>query len=233
MFYKDTGTNVYQLCSWKFDNLYWTNGAYQFSPTLDIKLTLSGTGWALNITGDTSTNLPISYSGTIRRRRHLAGTTNSGAINPLLLNGISSSYCGGFNQTANPGIAMQIDQAKVTQLGTLVVTTPQLSTPEYGFNTNAVLAGEAVTLTSSVTDSVGTPTLQWQIEDLSDPGTFTDLPSGNATNVNVDTSGFGGSVQGICLVATDGGLSVTSAVVMLTVGPASAPVIVQDTTPEF
>ncbi len=152
-------------------------------------------------------------------------------INPLLFNGINNSYWGGFNQTANPGIAMQIDQAKVTQLGTLVVTTPQFSTPEYGFNTNTVLAGEAVSLTSIVTDSAGTPTLQWQMEDLSNPGTFTNLPGGNLTNVNVDTSGFGGSVKGIRLVATDGGTSVTSAVVTLTVDAASAPVVAQDPTP--
>ncbi len=230
LFYKDTGTNIYQLCSWKFDNLHWTNGTYQFSPTLDVQLTLAATGWALNITGDTSTNLPISYSGTYAGPYTLAGTANSGAINPLLLNGISSSYWGGFNQTANPGIAMQIDQAKVTQLGTLVVTTPQIMTPEYGFNTNAVLAGEAVALTSIVTDSAGTPTFKWQIANLSGAGTFSDLPSGNAATVNVDTSTLLGN-YGIQLIATDGGLSVTSAVVTLAVNVASAPVVVEDPTP--
>jgi hypothetical protein len=230
LFYKDTGTNIYQLCNWKFDNLYWTNGTYQFSPTLDVKLTLSGTGWALNITGDTATNLPINYSGTYAGPYTLAGTATTGPISPVLLNGISSSYWGGFNQTANPGIAMQIDQAKVTQLGTLVVTTPQFLTPEYGFNTNAVLTGEAVALTSIVTDSAGTPTFKWQMADLSGAGIFNDLPSGNATNVNVSTGSLLGN-YGIRLIATDGGLSVTSAVVKLTVGAASAPVVVQDPTP--
>jgi hypothetical protein len=229
LFYKDTGTNVYQLCNWKFDNLYWTNGVYQFSQTLDVKLTLSGTGWALNITGDTATNLPISYSGTYAAGGVMAGTTTPAAINPLLFNGINKSYLGGFNQTANPGIAMQIDQVKVTQLGTLVVTTPQFLTPAYGFNTNAIRTGEAVALTSIVTDSAGTPSLQWQLADLSS-GIYNNLPSGTATNVNVDTSSLLGN-YGIRLIATDGGLSVTSAVVALTVATPSAPVVVQDPTP--
>jgi hypothetical protein len=228
LFYKDTGTNVYQLCSWKFDNLYWTNGVYQFTPTLDVKLTLTATSWALIIDGDTATNQAINYSGTYAAGGILAGTTTPVAIHPLLFDGVSKSYFGGFNQTANPGIAMQIDQAKVTQLGTLVVTTPQFLTPEYGFNTNVVLTGEAVALTSIVSDT-GTPTLQWQLADLSS-GIFNNLPSGTATNVNVDTSSLLGN-YGVRLIATDGGLSVTSAVVTLTVGAASAPVVVQEPTP--
>ena len=243
LFYKDTGTNVYRLCSWKFDNLYWTNGVYNFVPTLDVKLTLSGTGWALNITGDTSTNKPISYSGTYAGPYTLQGTTNLVAIQPLLFNGVNSSYLGGFNQTANPGIAMQIDEVKVYQVGNLVVTTPQFYTPEYvsgsgnepayGYNTNTVLAGEAVSLISFVTDSAATPTLQWQMANLAVPGTFTNLPNGNATNVSVNTSGLGDTLpRGIRLIANDtSGNSVTSAVVALTVNAASAPVDVQDPSP--
>ena len=237
LFYKDTGTNVYQLCSWKFDNLYWTNGVYHFSPTLDVKLTLSGTGWALNITGDTATNQPISYRGTYAASGVLAGTTTPVAINPLLLNGINTSYFGGFNQTANPGIAMQIKEAKVYQVGNLAVTTPQFNTPGYlavyGYNTNTVLAGEALSLISFVTDSVATPTLQWQMANLAVPGTFTNLPNGNATNVSVNTTGLGDTLpRGIRLIANDtSGNSVTSAVVTLTVNAASAPVDVQDPSP--
>jgi hypothetical protein len=237
LFYKDTGTNVYQLCSWKFDNLYWTNGVYHFSPTLDVKLTLSGTGWALNITGDTATNQPISYRGTYAAGGVLAGTTNLVAINPLLFNGLNSSYLGGFNQTANPGIAMQIDEVKVYQVGNLAVTTPQFNTPGYfgvyGYNTNIVLAGEALSLVSFVTDSAATPTLQWQMANLAVPGTFTNLPNGNATNVSVNTTGLGDSLpRGIRLIANDtSGNSVTSAVVLLTVNAASAPVDVQDPSP--
>ena len=242
LFYKAAGTNVYRLCSWKFDNLTWSNGVYNFSPTLDVKLTLSGTGWALNITGDTSTNLPINYSGTFASTNYsLQGTTNLVAIQPLLLNGINSSYLGGFSQDANPGIAMQIGEVIVYQVGNLAVTTPTFSTPEYvsapgfGYNTNVVLAGEAVSLISSVTDSVATPTLQWQMANLAVPGTFTNLPSGNATNVSVNTAGLGDSLpRGIRLIASDtSGNSVTSAVVALTVTPASAPVVFQDPTPAY
>ena len=118
---------------------------------------------------------------------------------------------------------MGIDEVKVTQLGSLAVTTPRFSTPEYGYNTNTVFAGEAVTLVSTVTDTAGTPALQWQMADLSDPGAFINLPSGNGTNVNVDTSALANSVKGIRLVANDSfGNSVTSAVVTLAVNPAQS-----------
>jgi hypothetical protein len=98
LFYKDVGTNVYRLCSWPFDHLKWSSaGLNDFSWTLDVKLTLSGTGWALNITGDTSTNLPVSFSGTFASTNYyLQGTTNLVALHPLLLNGLNSSYLGGF-----------------------------------------------------------------------------------------------------------------------------------------
>jgi hypothetical protein len=225
LFYKGTGTNLVELATWKFQNLSWSPaGPNNYAPVLDIKLTLSGTGWALNITGDVNTNgQPISFSGTYAG----SGITNQ------LINGVNSSYIAAYTTAVNPPINMGIDEVKAYQVGSLAVTTPSFYTPEYGYNVNTVLAGEAVSLISSVTDSVATPTLKWQIEDMSSPGTFTDLPSGNATNVNVDTSALAGSVKGIQLVAKDGGISVTSAVVTLTVNAASAPADVLEPTPGY
>jgi hypothetical protein len=225
LFYKGAGTNLVKLVSWKFDNLTWTNapGARAFDRTLDIKVTLTSTGWALNITGDTATNNPISYSGTYAA----AGITND------LLDGINSSYIAAYNDTCNPPLNMGIDRVTVTQLGSIIVTTPRILTPQYGyFNTNTVFAGETVTLVSSVT-TPGAATLQWQVEDMSTPGAFANLPSGNATNADVDTSAYANTVKGFQLVATYGGNSVTSAVVKVAVNAASQPVLVQDVTPNL
>jgi hypothetical protein len=233
LFYKGTGTNLVQLVSWKFDNLKWsTNGANNFSPVLDIQLTLSSTSWALNITGDTATNNPISYSGTYAAGGVIGTSGTVIGITNELINGINGSYIGAYNQCARPPINMGIDEVKVTQLGSLVVTTPSILTPEYGYNTNTIYAGELVTLVSSIT-TPGTPTLQWQMEDLSSPGDFINLSGGNATNCNVDTTGFANTVKGFQLVASYGGNSVTSAIVKVAVNPASAPVLVQDVTPNF
>jgi hypothetical protein len=223
LFYKDTSTNLTVLASWAFDNLRWSqNGPTNYAPVLDMKLTLTSTGWALNITGDTATNNPISYSGTFAA----AGIVNQ------LTDGLTQSYLGAFTASDPPGITMAIKEAKVYQVGNLDVTTPAFRTPEYGMNVNTVLAGEAVSLISSVTDSSGTPTLHWQLEDLSNPGTFTNLPSGSLTNVNVNTTGLGDfQPRGIRLIATDGLNSVTSSVVYLTVDPPSAPQLATDVNP--
>ncbi len=224
LFYKAPDGTRTILASWIFDNLNWGQVTPDnFTPALNITLTLSGTTWALDITGDTQGGgSPISFSGTY---------AGSGISNGLL-NGLNNSYVAVEGQNEDPGVNILVDRVVVTHMGNLIVPTPLFSTPEYGFATNGVLAGEFVGLSSSVTDSVATPTFQWQIEDSAVPGTFTNLPSGTATNVVVDTTGLGDSVaRGIRLIANDGFTSVTSAVVTLTVNPGSAPVLLQDTTP--
>jgi hypothetical protein len=225
LFYKGNGSSVTILTNWQFKTLAWNRDyvGTNYSPVLDVQLTLSATGWHLYITGDVNTNnQPIDFSGTYAA---------AGIAGNVLVDGINNGYIGTEGQTEGPCIQESIDRIVVTHLGNLVVTTPNFYTPEYGGNVNVVRAGEAVTLTSLVADSV-TPTLHWQLEDLSSPGTFTNLPSASATNVNVDTSGLGDSLpRGIRLLANDGLNSVTSAVVTLTVNAASAPVDTQDPTP--
>lgn len=223
-FYKAADGGRIALATWTFDNLNWGQiTPDNFTPALNISITLSNTGWALNITGDTQGGgNPISYGGTYA----------AAGINNDLLNGLNNVYMAAEGQNEDPGVNILVDRVVVTQLGNLIVPTPMFSTPEYGFATNGVLAGEFVGVSSAVTDSVATATLQWQFEDSSAPGTFTNLPSGTATNVAVNTTGLGDFLpRGIRLIANDGFTSVTSAVVTLTVNPGSAPVLVQDTTP--
>ena len=226
LFYKGTGTNLTVLAQWQFQTLNWSPAPFvtDYSPVLDIQLTLGATGWRLYITGDVNTNgQPINFSGTYAA---------AGLSNIVFLNGLDNCYIGTEGQTEGPCIQESIDRIVVTQTGDLVVTTPKFRARVSG-GANTVYAGEEVNLSSLVADSVDTPNLQWQIADLANPGTFTNLPSGTATNVSVDTSGLGDSQpRGIRLLASDTmGNSVTSAVVNLIVTPASQPVLVQDVTP--
>src|ERR1019366_9546414 len=145
--------------------------------------------------------------------------TGSGITNALL-NGLNNVYVGAEDQTEAPGMILSVDRVVVKQLGSLIVPTPMFSTPQYGYNTNLVYAGQTVILASAVTDSVTTPTLQWQLENKANPGTFTNLPTANGTNVTIITAGLGDFLpRGVRLVANDGGNSLTSAVVTLTVFP--------------
>lgn len=232
LFYKDpyAGT-VTILTNWQFQTLAWNGGSgggpggygTNYSPVLDVQLTLSATAWTLNITGDVNTNgQPLSFTSTYA----------ASGINNVFSDGIDNGYIGTEVQSEGPCIQQTIDRIVVTHLGNLVVTTPKISTPEYGGNVNTVFAGEVVSLSSLVADSSGTPTLQWQLADLSNPGTFTNLPSATTTNLNLDTSGLGDSLpRGIRLLANDGINSVTSAVVTLTVNPGTVPVLSQPVSP--
>jgi hypothetical protein len=232
LFYKDpyAGT-VTILTNWQFKTLAWNGGSgggpggygTNYTPVLDVQLTLSATGWHLFIGGDVNTNnAPIDF----------AGTYAASGINNIFLNGIDNGYIGTEVQSEGPCLQQTIDRIVVTHLGNLVVTTPKFYTPEYGGNVNTVFAGEAVSLSSLVVDSSGTPTLQWQLENLSSPGTFTNLPGATATNLDLDTSGLGDSLsRGIRLLANDGLNSVTSAVVALTVKPGTVPVLSQPVSP--
>ena len=231
LFYKDpyAGT-VTILTNWQFQTLAWNGGSgggpggygTNYTPVLDVQLTLSATGWHLYITGDVNTNnQPLDFSATYA----------ASGINNVLLDGIDNGYIGTEVQSEGPCIQQTIDRIVVTHLGNLVVTTPKFSTPEYGGNVNTVFAGEAVSLSSLVADSA-TPTMQWQLEDLSNPGTFTNLPGATATNLDLDTSGLGDSLpRGLRLLANDGLNSVTSAVVTLTVQPGTVPVLSQPVSP--
>jgi hypothetical protein len=232
LFYKGPGTNLVKLATWKFQNLTWSSvvgSVSNYAPVLDVQLTLSATGWALNITGDVNSNsLPISFSGNYADTYISGGVTNNGITNALL-NGLNQTYVAAYTSAATPAITMGFDKVTATQLGTLAVTTPRFSTPQLPYTTNVDYAGDTMILSSVVTDTAGTPTLQWQLENVAVPGTFTNLPSGNAQSVNINTAGFpDGLTRGVRLIATDGALSVTSAVVKMTTLAPTAPILLTD-----
>jgi hypothetical protein len=220
LFHDDGQGNRTVIYTWNFDNLKWGPAVTaNYTPVLDIKLTLSGTGLAFSITGDTQ-----GGGGAI-------GVTNtyvSFGLNPTLINGLNNAHMGGESQTENPGLVMSVDRIMATQVGNLVVTTPMISTPEYGYNTNVILAQEEISFASTVIDAT-TPSLQWQLEDLSTPGTYTNIPGAITTNLVLNTTGLGDSQpRRVQLVAHDGANIVTSPAVTLLVNPASPPQLVQD-----
>jgi hypothetical protein len=237
LFYKDpkAGT-VTILTNWQFKTLAWNGGSgggpggygTNYSPVLDIQLTLSATGWTLNITGDVNTNnQPISYSGTYAA----AGIPIN---NNVFADGLHLCYVGTEVQSEGPCLQESVDRIVVTELGNPVVGCPQITTPQYllppyGYDTNAIFAGEILQLSSLVYDSSTTPTLQWQVSNASSPGTFTNLPNGNGTNVTVNTASFGDAQpRQFRLIANDGLNSATSALVSVTFNPPAAPVINRD-----
>ena len=231
LFYHSGGTNVAILAHWQFQTLTWNQGVTaNYSPVLDIQLTLSPTGWGLNITGDVNTNgQPISFTNTYAA----SGITN------VLLNGLQPGFVCTEGQTESPCIQQSIDRIVVTDFGNPVVTTPLISTPQYinlfGYNTNTLFAGDTLQLSSLVYDSAtapALPTLQWQVSNAASSGTFTNLPGGTGTNITVNTASLGdGLAHGFRLVASDGVNSATSAVVAVTINPATPPIINSDVTP--
>ena len=111
-FYNDNSGNRTILASWVFDTLNFANAltsgtnAFNFTPTLDVKLALTPTGWSLVITGDTHDGgQPINFSGSY---------ANSG------ISELPAGYAVAFDQTENLGIDLSIDRIVISQLDNLV-----------------------------------------------------------------------------------------------------------------
>src|ERR1035437_11089735 len=94
-----------ELATWHFDTLNFDSlgGAYNYTPTLNMQLTLDANNWSFAITGDTHDGgSPITFSGTYAG----SGITNT------VVNGF-----GGLFEQADKGPAVAIDRYIATQLG--------------------------------------------------------------------------------------------------------------------
>lgn len=209
-----------ELATWHFDTLNFDSlgGAYNYTPTLNMQLTLDANNWSLAITGDTHDGgSPITFSGTY------AGFV----ITNTVVNGF-----GGFFMQADHCPAVAIDRYIATQLGNTIVFLPsQILTPGYPFNTNRVFAGDLVTLSNAVQLVSGSPTYQWQRETSSGGGVFGDVSGANTPAYALNTTTLGDSLPYQYRLIVNNGNSVTGAVVTLTVDPTTVPVITQDTAP--
>lgn len=112
LFYKDTSGNRTTLATWTFDTLNFRNAltvgtnAFNYTPTLNVKLTFNDTGWGLSITGDTRDGgQAINFTG-----NYLAA-----GINPL-----SAGHAVAFDQTENLGVDLSIDRILMNQSATFI-----------------------------------------------------------------------------------------------------------------
>ena len=96
--------------------------------------------------------------------------------------------------------------------------------------TNNTFAGNPVTLAAAVIGATGTTTYQWQTDNASGGATFSNIGGATTTNYVLNTTGLNGTYLYQLVGTPFGGSSVTSAPVSLTVNPASAPIVVADTT---
>ena len=95
--------------------------------------------------------------------------------------------------------------------------------------TNNTFAGNLITLGAPVIGATPPTTFQWQTDNASGGASYSNIGGATTTNYVFDTTGLNGTYL-LQLIGTPfGGSSVTSAPVTLTVQPASAPVVVNDT----
>ena len=102
--------------------------------------------------------------------------------------------------------------------------------------TNNTYAGNPITISAPVLGATSTTAYQWQTDNGSSGASFSNISGANTTNYFVlNTAGLAPSsataYEYQLIVTPFGGTAVTSAPVTLTVQPASAPVVLMDTTP--
>lgn len=222
-FYRTVSGTEINLASWTFDTLNFAYSAdggntnlFNFTPALDVKITIDGSTWRIQIAGDTSGGSPIDFSGNY--------TGNFGGNVP---NEMASGYAVGFDQSS---VNMSIDRVIMSEVGAFLIGTPQITTPGYPYSTNYVYAGEPVVLSDTVSSGGAPVSYQWQMQDPANSGTYVDIPDATNLTYTLDTSALGNSdARNMQLVVGNGSFSTNSLPVLLTVAPATVPVLSQDT----
>ena len=231
------------LAAFKLDNLNWsgvwtyydstnawqyfaTNNPtvtnfFNFNPVLNITLTISNSGWRLQIAGDTTgSGTPID----------LSGTWPSGYPPP------TTGYAHVFNQTENPAVDVSVDQVNTTVIGNFVLPTPTYYLPDYPYTTNQIRAGERVLLvaTNAIQSINPIASVQWQVSDTVQQDTFHNIAGATTTSWSLDTSAATYAALGYRLAVTDnkGNVGYTPTTVLGIFGGVP-PTVVNDTAPMY
>lgn len=131
-------------------------------------------------------------------------------------------YSGALTYLQISNIEAQLTAKYVT--ASTVVLGPSTVSP-----TNDTYAGNSVTLAASVIGASGTTAYQWQTDNGSGGASFSNIGGATATNYVLNTTGLNGTYEYHLIGTPFGGAPVTNLPVSLTVNPASAPVVVADT----
>ncbi len=132
-------------------------------------------------------------------------------------------YSGALTAIQITNIEAQLT-AKYVTAGSIVIGAATVSP------TNNTYAGNPVTLAAPVIGATATTTFNWQTDNGSGGTSFANIGGANTTNYVLSTTSLNGTYEYQLVGTPFGGSSVTSAPVTLTVNPASAPLLVADTT---
>jgi len=182
-----------------------------------------------------------SSGGAFRYNRSTDGTNVAGSTftSPITRIGNNEGNGDGFvGQIAEIDIysgvlsTLQISNIEA-QLTTNYVTANSVTVePANATPTNNTYAGNSITIGAPVLGATSTTTYQWQTDNGSSGASFSNISGANTTNYFVlNTTSLNGPYEYQLIVTPFGGTAVTSAPVTLTVQPASAPVVLMDTTP--
>jgi hypothetical protein len=178
----------------------------------------------INASEATLTVNPGSYVNFISGGTGSLSLTNWQWTDYAALGGAGGLYVDGYPSTISNFKFSTNNGQGVLQVGTNLLIGAMASP------SNFVYAGTAVTL--GVSNIIGTPTaFQWQWDNGSDGAYFTNIAGATASNTVVNTSSLQGIYEYQLIADFAQSESVTSAIVTLTVNPASAPILVMDITP--
>jgi hypothetical protein len=184
----------------------------------DVAVDANGGSFRLNGASD-GTVAGSTFTGPITRIGNNQGT-GDGFIGNIAEIDI---YSGALTFAQITNIEAQLNAKYVT--ANSIVIGPSTVSP-----TNNTFAGNPITLGASVIGATGTTTYQWQTDNASGGATYSNIGGATSTNYVLNTTGLNGTYQYRLIGTPFGGTPVTNTFVTLTVNPASAPVIVVDTT---
>jgi hypothetical protein len=178
----------------------------------------------INPSEATLTVQPGSYVNFIDGGTGSLSLTNWQFLDYTALANAGSLYVDGYPSTISNFKYTTNNGQGVLQVGTSLLIGAMASP------SNFVYAGTAVTL--SLSNIIGTATsFQWQWDNGSGGAYFTNIAGATASNTLVNTSSLMGNYEYQLIADFAQSESVTSAIVTLTVNPASAPILVTDISP--
>ena len=184
---------------------------------LNLAVNSSGATFRLNGTNDATVS-GSTFSSPITR----VGNNEGGGDGYFGQIAEIDIYSGALTLTQITNIEAQLTAKYIT--ANSIVIGPSTVSP-----TNNTYAGNPITLAASVIGATGTTTYQWQTDNGSGGASYSNIGGAVTTNYLLNTTSLNGTYQYRLIGTPFGGSPATNLPVTLTVNPASAPVILADT----